>query len=99
MLFICFQTVNFFSPDAERFLFVMPAIQNLFLVPIYVVYCLVYLWLLLGYSVAAGCIVMGICMYASAYASGILKKLQAAKSRFADARMEATEEAIGGVQV
>lgn len=78
----------------------MPSIQNLFLVPIYVGYCLIYLWILMGWiSVLAGCFVMGLCMYTAARASKQLKFLQANKSKDADVRMEAMGEAIGGVQV
>ena len=72
--------VNQMAADAQRFLFLMPAIQNFFLVPLYVAYALTYLALLLGPASLPGLVVMALCMVATQRAGARLKREQVRQS-------------------
>ena len=72
--------VNQMAADSQRFLFLMPPIQNLLCVPLYLGYVVTYLYILLGAFALTGLLVMLVSMIVSSFLARSLRRMQAQKS-------------------
>ena len=93
------EIVNLMSVDAQRFMDLMPYINNLWSAPLQIILSLIFLYLTMGPSIFAGVAVMVLLIPVNAGIAAYSKKLQVKQMSFKDSRIKLVNEVLNGIKV